>query len=78
MLNLQQIINYIWDFSNKCYNTAASRNALNAKNQKNTTFHSWHLDLKKKIFAWLLNPVAKNKNCFPEKSEYLIINLFVF
>lgn len=34
MLNLQQIINYIWDFSNKCYNTAASWNALNAKNQK--------------------------------------------
>lgn len=34
MLNLQQIINYIWDFSNKFCDTAASWNALSIKNRK--------------------------------------------
>lgn len=34
MVNLQQIINYIWGFSNKFCDIVASRYASNIKNQK--------------------------------------------
>lgn len=85
MLNLQWIINHIRDFSNKFWNIVASRDALNVKNQEEHLRvdsilgnHTFFLKKKiKKIFAWLLEPVAKNKNCSLEKSKYLIMNLFV-
>jgi len=34
MLNLQQVINYIWDFSDKFCNTVTSWDALDIKNHK--------------------------------------------
>lgn len=34
MLNLQRITNYIWDLGNKFWNTVASGDALNFKNQE--------------------------------------------